>query len=343
MTGDARTRRVADVLDVEATRRGLVGWANSVIGEKAEIANVRPMPGNAGLSFGFDVVLPGSEPQRLVIRLSPPGVRRQGNTDVLRQVPLLRGLGDEGFPVPPIIEAIEDETWFGTQAFIMAMLPGHPLHMFDRALSCDVGADGASGLLAAAVDALCGLHSVREPQRLLDDTTTTSLEDDLDWALLVFERAHHPAAAAAVEVAARLRAHAPADPSVGLRHGDFQTNNILFDGARLTGVVDWELAGIGPQLLDLGWLCMWTDPSCWEPSFASRLLVTEPSGALVSRYEANGRKADDTHWFVGLACLRFAAIAAYNLRLHREGKRVDAFYEQLAPSIPYLLDRAVTG
>jgi hypothetical protein len=44
--------------------------------------------------------------------------------------------------------------------------------------------------------------------------------------------------------------------------------------------------------------------------------------------------------FVGLACLRFAAIAAHNLRLHRDGKRVDAFYEELAPSIPHLLDCA---
>ena len=185
------------------------------------------------------------------------------------------------------------------------------------------------------------LHSVREPQRMLDDTTPTSLEDDLDWALLVFERAHHPAAAAAVEVAARLRAHAPADPSVGLRHGDFQTNNILFDGARLTGVVDWELAGIGPQLLDLGWLCMWTDPSCWEPSFASRLLVTEPGGALVSRYEANGRKADDTHWFVGLgvSALRRDRGVQPAACTVRESVSTPSTSE-LAPSIPHLLDCA---
>jgi hypothetical protein len=32
------------------------------------------------------------------------------NTDVLRQVPLLRRLGGERFPVPPIVDAIEDET-----------------------------------------------------------------------------------------------------------------------------------------------------------------------------------------------------------------------------------------
>jgi hypothetical protein len=38
------------------------------------------MPGNAGLSFGFDV-LDGSR-HRYVIRLAPHGVRRSGNTDV---------------------------------------------------------------------------------------------------------------------------------------------------------------------------------------------------------------------------------------------------------------------
>ena len=49
------------------------------------------MPGHAGLSFGFTVEH-GEARDELVMRVPPKGVRRKGNTDVIRQVPLLQAL-----------------------------------------------------------------------------------------------------------------------------------------------------------------------------------------------------------------------------------------------------------
>ena len=82
---------------------------------------------------------------------------------------------DEGFPVPPIVDAIEDETWFGTQAFVMALLPGRPLHMFDPALSCD----GRRGGCQRAVGR-CRRCDVRAAQRSRTPTDAQRLDADDD-------------------------------------------------------------------------------------------------------------------------------------------------------------------
>src|SRR5262245_55852965 len=72
--------------------------------------------GHAGLTFGFRVVgrVGAQALARLVLKLSPPGVRRAGNTDVFRQAPLLRALHASGLPVPDVPWASADDTWFGT-------------------------------------------------------------------------------------------------------------------------------------------------------------------------------------------------------------------------------------
>src|SRR5690606_27830553 len=65
----------------------------------------------------------------------------------------------------------------------------------------------------------------------------------------------------------RLRASMPADEPVGLVHGDFQPGNILYDRGAATGVIDWDLAAIGPQGIDVGWLMMIADAAAWHPAF----------------------------------------------------------------------------
>jgi aminoglycoside phosphotransferase (APT) family kinase protein len=51
-----------------------------------------------------------------------------------------------------------------------------------------------------------------------------------------------------------LHEHRPADPPPeGLNWGDARIGNMLYDGFRPVGVLDWEMAGIGPGEVDLGW------------------------------------------------------------------------------------------
>jgi hygromycin-B 4-O-kinase len=44
-----------------------------------------------------------------------------------------------------------------------------------------------------------------------------------------------------------------------LVHGDYGFNNLLSDGKRITGVIDWELGKYGDFLFDVAWLSFWEE------------------------------------------------------------------------------------
>jgi aminoglycoside phosphotransferase (APT) family kinase protein len=307
----------------------------------SSIAGVAPMPGNAGLSFGFDLVGVRGDSLPLVVRLAPPGVPRRGNTDVLRQVRLLDELTDSvSFPTAPVHWAAADDPVFGSDAFMVGMLRGKPLHMTSDHLSCEVGPAGIGPLLDLAVDALIELHELPVSSRLAAWDTPASPEDDLNSAVSLVGRTRDDwLGEHGIRLAEQLRTRIPASSATGLRHGDFQTNNLLFEDGALTGVVDWELTGLGAQLSDLTWLIMMTDRTCWNEEYGRRLRVTTDPGRLIERYRTSGRHLDALPWHLALTCLRFSAIVCYNLRLHLEGKRVDPYFVELRHSVPRLIDR----
>src|SRR5206468_11290676 len=102
---------------------------------------------------------------------------------------------------------------------------------------------------------------------------TSALEEVDRWAALMTRAQDGRLPALARRSARALAATAPERHPMSVQHGDFQTNNVLFAGGRVTGVVDWELAGIGHPLLDLAWLMLFCDPSCWAPDHRARLRV----------------------------------------------------------------------
>ena len=62
----------------------------------------------------------------------------------------------------------------------------------------------------------------------------------------------------------------------GLVHGDFGSNNVLTDGSRITGIVDWSEALIGDPLYDLANIFFWrTWLECME--YQARYFETDPS------------------------------------------------------------------
>jgi aminoglycoside phosphotransferase (APT) family kinase protein len=52
-----------------------------------------------------------------------------------------------------------------------------------------------------------------------------------------------------------MRANVPNSDRRTLVHGDYRTGNVLFEGDRITGVIDWEFARCGDPMWDLGWAC----------------------------------------------------------------------------------------
>lgn len=322
----------------------LTRWARRRAGPGARIEGLAPMPGNAGLSFGFTIrTATGDDP--LVLRLAPPGVRRAGNTDVLRQVPLLGALDRAGIPIAPLVWHTGDESWFGTDAIVQRKLTAQPLHMSDGASGVVPGPAGSDPYLRQAMHVLADVHGVPWRESLGGWQAPEGVDDELDRWATVLARAGEPVWTTAGQRLERaLRASAPDHPPVGLLHGDFQTNNILYDpdDGGLRAVIDWEIAGIGVQGLDVGWLAMMTDRSFWAPAWRERMRVLARPDDVRAWYEAaRGVELERFDWYRALAAYRFGSIVAYNMRLHRTGRRVDPSYDLLAPSVTTLLARGL--
>jgi aminoglycoside phosphotransferase (APT) family kinase protein len=328
-------------LTVERMEVLLARWAQAHVAGAVDVADVAPMPGHSGLSFGCTVLGPGQVVlSRLVVRLAPPGVRRQGNTDVLRQVRLLRTLEREGLPVAPLVWSTDDPAWFGTDALVQQRVDARHLPMHDPATALGCVPD-ASAYLRQAVDVLAAVHRLDWQRALAGWEDPRPIPTEVAFWRRLLPRHPDPRWSELGErLADRLLATDPGGHEIGLLHGDYQTHNILYDDAgRLVAVVDWEIAGIGPTGLDVGWLAMMVDQSCWHPERARIALVSEDPQQLRAWYEeAADRPLPAFDWYQALACYRYGAITGFNLYLHRTGRRVDPANELTGPAAPALFE-----
>lgn len=326
--------------DLDILHAQLERWAAAHYHEGVTVPRPEVMPGHAGLSFGFRVEHRGELLDELVVRLPPKGVRRSGNTDVLRQVPLLRALGANGVPVAPVPWWDADEQWFEVPYMMTTKLSGSTYAVRDP--DPRVGDLSAGEALGQALEALALVHTFDWRTHLSDWEAPKELGDEIRFWDPILAKSADPAwIGLGEQVRDRLLATMPSGGDVGVFHGDFQTNNVLFEGGRLVAILDWEISGIGQQLLDVGWLLMMNDAASWADG--GTLPDLPPFDELVARYAAaTGRVVtlDDVAWYRALAGYRFGVISCFNVMLHRTGKRPDPEWDRIAPSVEYLFGRA---
>ncbi len=316
-------------------------WADAHYHEGVVVADLRAMPGHAGLSFGFTVTENAGVLDRLVVRMPPKGVRRAGNTDVLRQVPLLRALAAAEVPVADVVWWDADEHWFDVPYFMTRLLPGDTYAVREPAPSFD--GVGCADVFASAVEALALVHRVDHRARLADWEQPRELGHEIEfWTPILGKAAEPDWTALGERTRDALLARLPDRPHEGVFHGDFQTNNILFEGSRVVALLDWEISGIGATLLDLGWLLFMNDAASWADG--TGLAPVPAFDDLVAHYAtAVGREVslDDVAFYRALAGYRFGAISGLNVMLHRTGKRPDPEWERIALSVPAMFTRAL--
>jgi aminoglycoside phosphotransferase (APT) family kinase protein len=113
----------------------------------------------------------------------------------------------------------------------------------------------------------------------------------VDFAALRREQPTRPLLAEAEE---RVAALPTPGPSTGLVHGDLWQGNALWDGSTLTGLVDWDCAGVGPPGVDLGSLRC-DAALCYGPEAADHVLD--------GYRDAAGRPAEDVAYWDVVAAL----------------------------------------
>ncbi len=139
-------------------------------------------------------------------------------------------------PTPERIAVDQAGEWFGTPALLMTTLPGQvemrpsDLDAWTRELADGLAAIHRTDLGDAVPSVVLRLHGWTRWQL---------------WDVEVDSRI--AAATAAIE---RLQRKASAEPVV-FCHDDYHPGNVLFEGGRLTGIIDWSSARLAPACVDV--------------------------------------------------------------------------------------------
>ncbi|HVC77316.1 MAG TPA: phosphotransferase family protein [Candidatus Micrarchaeaceae archaeon] len=286
--------------------------------------------GHSGFTY-FVTIDDGDGPRRFVLRLPPPGARITGPADVIRQGRIMAALHNAGLPVPAIPILTPDPVVDGRPFVLMEAVDG------DRIEKAGIDQE-PQDVARSAVKVLKRIQALPLDQTGIGNEAPVGLNGEMLRWLWLMQRAPEELTGRAGELGAVLAARVPQERPPTLVHGDFHYGNMLFKGADVVAVLDWEIAQIGQPLLDLGCLCIVSHRRKYEGA-------PNPGGsidvAIEEMYEIYGADPGEMRWYLAMSLYKYAAIFGYNLMLHRRGKRPDPMYEGLTDTITGMIDEGI--
>jgi aminoglycoside phosphotransferase (APT) family kinase protein len=255
---------------------------------------------------------------RMALRRPPRRVPKGRNETMLREYRVLAALADSDVPHAKAIAVCDDTEVLGAAFYLMDFVDGwSPMSMGDQwpePFHSDL--EAREGLAYELVDAIAalgqidwravGLEGFGKPEGFLDRQVDRWL--------------HHLSGFAFRDIpgldvaAAWLRTHTPKSFTPGIIHGDYQFANVMFhDGgpARMSAVVDWEMATVGDPLLDLGWVIMGWPNESERGEWGGYVDYTgmPEREELIERYaRRSGLPIDEMDYYVVLARFKMACV-----------------------------------
>jgi len=303
-------------------------WADLEGQLGARVLSLEAVPeGHSGFTYFVK-----AESGEFVLRIPPPGTRIAGPADVVRQGRIMSALHDAGLPAPAIRMMSSDP-----------VIDGRPFILMERVDGARIEPTGQREepikIARSAVQNLKRLQALPLDKTGIGDEDAVTLQVEMmRWAMLM-QRAPEELTTRAGELGGLLAAQVPAERRPTLVHGDYHYGNMLFRGAEVVAILDWEIAQIGQPLIDLGCLCIVAIRRQYQGA-------PNPGGAIsVSMdelYDLYGVGADEMRWFAAMSLYKYASIFGYNLMLHRKGRRPDPMYEGLTDTITGMIDEGIS-
>lgn len=235
------------------------------------IESLQPIPGGFSReTFRFDAVVSGprgTERLPLILRKDPPAASAILHTSRAVEHDLIEGLrAHTRLPVSRSWGYDLDATRFGEPAMVIERMPG-------KGTTSDLFNAGPDAAEADAVighlcELLAELHTadisrldphgrLADPRGVGIDTSSwpTYIGSTLDYyQRAYFETSYDPAMFVYLDAVLSMRRTPPRPLPLVLLHGDFNPANFLYEGGRVTALIDWENSRIGDPREDLGWM-----------------------------------------------------------------------------------------
>jgi aminoglycoside phosphotransferase (APT) family kinase protein len=229
----------------------------------------------------------------IVLRVHTGRLTDTGAAGLLAQYRLLRALEPTPVPAPPALLCELESEPLGAPFMATGQLPGRavvPWSREGRAFLTEVGAGEAGEQLFAILAAIHAV-SAQTPgvaEALAGDTVRSGAAQSLRSLRAELGAPGVDPHPVFEDALGWLENHLPPEAEPRLVHGDYRPGNMLFEGERISGVLDWEFAHLGSPVRDLAWVMAETNTT--NPELAADMV---PAGEAVARYEAAAGVAVD--------------------------------------------------
>jgi aminoglycoside phosphotransferase (APT) family kinase protein len=290
----------------------------------------------------------------VVLRRPPRPPLPPSAHDVLREARLLRALRDTAARVPGVLAVCEDPTTIGAPFYVMELVEGDVI-VTSMPPALDTPRERRR-IGDELIDALVEIHAVDWRAAGLEDfgKPTGYLERQLRRFTGLWELNKTREIAAVESIGGWLAENLPdqTPPThATIVHGDFRLGNTIFAPgapARLSAVLDWEMATIGDPLADLGYLCMmWTEAGDPVSDLREHLgKVTRAEGfptraEMIARYEErSGRSMSNIRWYTTLALWKSVVFMEGNYKRAIAGTTDDPYLRQFGEGVLELASQA---
>lgn len=316
--------------DLDRMTRGLRGW----LCDGAQITRI------VALSTGHSNETYLVEGLDRILRMPPSEEGLLPPYDMAQQHAILDavGQGASGPPVPRVYELCTDADVIGDAFFLMQRFDGEAFDHVAPDWMKRADPDTVASMCSQWAGAVYALHGL--PAALMPPGSRSIEQEIRHWRDVAVQAESEPGL---IELLEDLLKHPPAasGPMTPV-HGDPKQGNCLWRGPKLQALLDWEMAGVGEPLTDLGYMLQFYDQG--EVSFANagfELAGWWSRARVIDQWQrATGRTARDIRRYEALALCKVTAIIALGFHLSRSGRSTDPRFASWGAVVPLYLDLA---
>lgn len=277
-----------------------------------------------------------------ILRLPPSEEGLLPPYDMAQQHAILDAVhrAPDGPPVPAVYELCTDASVIGDAFFLMQRFDGEAFDHVAPDWMKKAGRDTVASMCSQWAGAVNALH--RLPASLMPPGSRTVQQEIQHWRDVAVQAESEQGLIALLD---DLLKHPPAasGPMTPV-HGDPKQGNCLWSGPHLQALLDWEMAGIGEPLTDLGYMLQFYDQG--EVSFANAGFELEgwwSRARVIEEWQrATNRVAQDLRRYEALALAKVTAIIALGYHLSRTGRSTDPRFASWGAVVPLYLKLAQT-